>query len=144
MQKEPIADMLSAYLDGELTQAEMQRVRLTLEDSEELREHYRQLQELKSATSEMAFVAPPEERMEELERRLSVQAPRRLGWLLFLIGTLAVLGFALWELARAPDMPLLAKGAAGSLIGGLALLLGSVARQRLLELPHDRYRGVKR
>ncbi|HEX9760979.1 MAG TPA: zf-HC2 domain-containing protein, partial [Candidatus Acidoferrales bacterium] len=84
-----IQSQLSAYLDGELTQADHQRVRLHLEDCPDCREHARQLESLRRATREMQFIPPPEDRMSQLEQKISVRAPRLAGWLL-LVGGLAV------------------------------------------------------
>ncbi|MEZ5395745.1 MAG: zf-HC2 domain-containing protein [Bryobacterales bacterium] len=81
MRNEALDKMLSAYLDGELTQQEHQRVRLYLEDCEEAGEEYRELVELKKLTSGLSFAPPPDDRMDELAEALSVQAPRRMGWL---------------------------------------------------------------
>lgn len=80
-QHEEIRQMLSAYLDGELTQAGAQRVRIHLEDCEQCRRTYEEMVRLQQMTRELAFAEPPEARMKELEKSLSVQAPRRLGWL---------------------------------------------------------------
>lgn len=144
MRNEALDKMLSAYLDGELTQQEHQRVRLYLEDCEEAREEYRELVELKKLTSGLSFAPPPDDRMDELAEALSVQAPRRMGWLFLGSGVVAVICILVVHLATMPDVPLFAKTIFGLIGGGMFLLLGSVARQRWLEAPHDRYRGVKR
>ena len=143
MSEKPIESMLSAYLDGELTQAEQQRVRIHLENSDAAREKLRQLQTLKKATSEPAFLPPSDDRMDELEQRLSVKAPRRIGWVLFVIGAVAGVLYSGYLFVTS-DMHWLRKSIVGSIHVGLLLLPASVARQRILELPHDRYRGVKR
>ena len=143
MDEKPIESMLSAYLDGELTQAEQQRVRIHLENSPEAQEKLRQLRALKKATSELAFRPPPDDRMDKLAQRLSVKAPRRIGWALFVVGAVAWAVYAGYLFVTA-DMYWLRKSIVGSIPLGLLLLLASVARQRMLELPHDRYRGVKR
>ena len=143
MSEKRIENMLSAYLDGELTQAEQQRVRIHLENSPAAQEELRQLRTLKKATSELAFHPPPDDRMDALEQRLSVKAPRRLGWVLFVIGAVACVLYSGYLFATS-DMYWVRKGIFGSIHVGLLLVLASVARQRILELPHDRYRGVKR
>jgi anti-sigma factor RsiW len=144
MRNEALDKLLSAYLDGELTQQEQQRVRLYLEDSDEAREEFREMQEIKKITSTLAFAPPPDERLDELARSLSVRGPQLAGWVLLLIGAVAAILIAAVLLATAPDVPLGVKAIYGSGALGLALLLGSVARQRWLEAPYDRYRGVKR
>jgi len=143
MAAQQIEDMLSAYLDGELTQGESQRVRIHLENSVDAQEEFRQLQALKQVTSELAFSPPPDDRMDELQNRLSVKAPRQLGWILAVVGSIAWAIYATYLFVTS-DMFWLRKSIIGSIAIGLLLVLVSIARQRMLELPHDRYRGVKR
>ncbi len=137
-------ELIDAYLDGELTQADQQRVRIYLEDTPEAMERFRELSALKQLTSTLAFVPPPEDRMAELDARLSVQAPRRMGWILLVLSVVGLLLFVGYRFALDPGIPVLVKALYGGMVLGGALLLGSVGRQRWLELPHDRYRGVKK
>jgi predicted anti-sigma-YlaC factor YlaD len=65
---EEIQQMLSAYFDEELTQADSQRVRLHLEDCEDCRAALREMTELQQLTSQMRFRQPPEAIMDALER----------------------------------------------------------------------------
>ncbi len=135
--------MLSPFLDGELTQAARQRVRIHLEDCEECRNEFAELQKLKNLTGELRFAPVPEDKMEALGQRLSVKAPQRLGWSLFAGGAVAWLLYAAYQFATSP-IPPWEKLTISAVLIGLVLLLVSVARQRWLELPHDRYRGVKK
>ncbi len=144
MRNEALDKMLSAYLDGELTQADQQRVRLYLEDSDESREEFRELEQVQKLTAELAFASPPDDRLDELARSLSVQAPRRMGLFLLASGVVAVICVLIVRLAMMPQVPLWVKLVYGAIGLGMFLLLGSVARQRWLEAPKDRYRGVKR
>ncbi len=140
-----IRALLSAYLDGELTQADRQRVRLHLENSEEARREFEELARLKQLTRELRFQDPPDEVMEELERRLSVQAPRRLGWGLTAGGFLVLALYLLVRFIRDFRWPAdWLEWVAVLVLAGLGLVFASVLRQRLLERPYDRYRKVKR
>ncbi len=141
---EEVQKLLSAHLDGELTQADRQRVRVHLEDCAECRREFEQLQKLQQITGSLDFAEPPEEKMRAIEQKLSVQAPRQLGWS-FLLGGVAVwVAYAVYLFLTAPDLLTWQRLTAGAIVIGLVLLLVSVARQRWLELPHDRYRGVKK
>jgi len=144
MRNEALDKMLSAYLDGELTQQEQQRVRLYLEDCEEAREEFRELQELKKITSSLSFAPPPDDRLDELAKSLSVEAPRKAGWVILSAGVVAVIVMMIVELVMIPHVPWWVKTFYSMIAVGFVLLLGSVLRQRSLEAPYDRYRGVKR
>lgn len=135
--------MLSAFLDGELTQAESQRVRLHLEGCPECRAQLDQMARLQRATAALEFPGP-DERLDGLAERLSVRGPRGAGWLFLVVGLAAwllygiVLAIMNW---RRPTVPELLVAA---LVVGMVLLFLSVVWQRYLEYPTDRYRRVKR
>lgn len=136
--------LISSYLDGELTQAESQRVRLLLEDHEDYRKVYEEMLRLQRLTHSLPMPNPPDERMDAIERKLSVAAPRRIGfyalwgglglWLLYLV----VLFF------RNLRVPTIGEALAGIAVFGLLSLFVSVAVQRWQELPHDRYRRIRK
>ena len=141
---ERINGMLSAYLDNELTQADSQQVRVHLEDCENCRETLRQLRELQRVAGELTFVEPEEERMEQVREKLSVQAPRKVGWSFFLAGVVGWVVYAIYLFVTNPRCRPVEKLVIAAVYIGLFLLFVSVVRQRWLELPHDRYRGVKK
>ena len=141
---EQVQKMLSAYLDNELTQADAQRVRIHLEDCEDCRSAFRQLQQLRRLTADMTFVDPQEDKMNELQQRLSVRAPLRAGWAFLLAGVLGWIVYALFLLITNPPAMTPENLIVGAILVGLALLLVAAIRQRRLELPGDRYRGVKK
>ncbi len=119
-------------------------MRLYLEDCEEAREELRQLRELNRLTSEFSFAPPPDDRLDELAKSLSVETPRRAGWALLSAGVVAIIVMMTIQLVSIPHVPWWVKMFYGMVGVGFVLLLGSVLRQRSLEAPHDRYRGVKR
>lgn len=136
--------MVSAYLDNELTQAEAQRVRIHLEDCSECARAFDEMSRLRSMTSAAEFPEPPEDRWEELGRRMSVKAPRQTGWLLIVVGLAVWMGFVAVTAIRNMRWPAPEEAAIGAIFAGFALLLISVVRQRWLEYPRDRYRRVKK
>jgi len=136
--------MLSAYLDGELTQASAQRVRVHLEDCEECRRAFDEMARLQAMTKELAFAEPPEARMKELEKSLSVQAPRRLGWLFAVGGCVAWLVYGVVAYVRHWRPPTAEELIASAVVIGFVLLFVSVVVERLRQLPHDRYRRIEK
>lgn len=139
-----VRPILSAYLDGELTQADSQRVRIHLEDCAACRRELDELGRVRELAADLRFLEPPEEKMDEMEKRVTVRAPRRLGWLLVILGLAGWAGYAAWLFVTDPATATWQKLLTGAVIIGGVLLFVSVLRQRLLELPHDRYRRVKR
>jgi len=143
-QHEEILEMLSAYLDGELTQADNQRVRLYLEENEEARDTYEEMRQLQQLTAEIRFGDPAEEALDAMEQSLSVQAPRQFGWFLVILGFVAWLLYAVVLALRNPRWPTIPELFGGAIVVGVVLLFLSVLRQRLLERPLDRYRKVRK
>jgi anti-sigma factor RsiW len=139
-----LRELLSPYLDAELTQADSQRVRIHLEDCPECVTALAQMKEIRRLTGALEFQDPPEDRMDELGQRLSVQMPRRLGWGLILAGLAAWLIYGAAVAISNFRMPTPQEMLAGLIPVGVLLLFISVVRQRLLELPHDRYRRVRK
>lgn len=136
--------MMSAYLDRELTQGEEQMVRVHLEDCGECRRAYDEMVRLQEMTRALRFEAPPEDRMRELEKSLMVQAPRRLGWLFVLGGLTAWVIYAAVMYVRHWRPPTAEELIAAAVIIGFLMLLASVTVERVRQLPHDRYRRIRK
>ncbi len=141
---EEIRQMLSAYLDGELTQASAQRVRVHLEDCGECRRVFDEMARLQAMTRELAFAEPPEAKMKELEKSFGVQAPRRLGWLFIAAGIAAWLIHGAVAYVRYWRPPTVEEMMASAVVIGFVLLFVSVAVERLRQLPHDKYRRIEK
>ena len=141
---EEVERMISAYLDGELTQGESQRVSLLIEDHPDYRQAFEEMRQLQRLTGAIPMPQPPDERIREIERQLAVAAPRRAGF--YAIGG----GLALWlaYLAllffRNLRLPTAGEAIAGIIVFGLISLFVSVAVERWRELPHDRYRRIRK
>lgn len=143
-QHEEIRQMLSAYLDHELTQGAAQRVRVHLEDCEECRLALEEMARLQELTRKLAFADPPETRMKELEKSLSVQAPRRLGWLFVAAGIAGWLLYGAVVSVRRWRPPTPEELIASAVVIGFVLLFVSVAVERLRQLPYDKYRRIEK
>lgn len=68
---------------------------------------------------------------------------RSLGWLLLVAGLLALAGLAVYEFLTDPGVSGSMKLIVGAIYGGLAILLVSVLRQRLIERRTDPYKDVE-
>lgn len=133
--------LLSGYLDRELTQGESQRVRLHLEGCAHCREVLAELDRLREATRTTPFRPPPDDGWDERPRGLASLLSRSLGWTVVLVWAAVVLGFALWQLATAPEN-LWVKLLIAAPAAGAVLLFLSVLLDRLRALETDRYRRV--
>ena len=72
-----------------------------------------------------------------------VRATSSVGWLLLIVGIVIGVGIALFQWAIAPDVSLSIKLLVGAIYLGMAFLLVSVLRQRLIDRKTDKYKDVE-
>ena len=137
--------LLSAYLDGELTQEESQPVRLHLDECASCRRLYEQMREIREATMTTPFRVIDDGQWDERPRSGLSRALRGVGWALILVwlGALAVT-MARELAAEVGGMSLDQLLMIGGLAGGALLLFLSVLLDRLQTFKKDRYRRVER
>lgn len=135
--------LLSGYLDGELTQAEAQFVEVRLAASEELRLELEGLRRLREATMGMNFTEPTEKEWDEHARGIFSSGARGLGWVMVIIWSVLLLGYAAWQFL-ASEGELLVKLIVFGLCSGLGLLFVSVLVDRIRTYGRDKYRRVIR
>ena len=135
--------LLSGYLDGELTQAQAQRVRIQLEDSAAARTLLEELRQMRQATISTRFPVPSDDQWDERPRGLSSRLSRYFGLGTMAIWLVAIAVFALWMMAHSSGhwgVPLFVFGG----MAGLGLVMLSVVLDRLRTLKTDRYRKVQK
>lgn len=135
--------LLSGYVDGELTQAEAQKVRLYLEDHAAARDLVADIHRLRQATRGTRFQVPPDTQWDERPRGPASAVLRRLGWLALVASGASVLGFGAWQLAVGP-FATFAKVIAFGTLFGLGSLFVSVLADRLRAAATDRYGRVEK
>lgn len=135
--------LLSGFIDGELTQADIQRVRLHLEDCTKCRNLLADMTKIREAAMTTSFPVPTDEEWQEGPRSEASRWARRLAWVL-LIGW--VLGAAWLGIVRLSESSTTwyEKALLISLLGGALLLLVSVLLDRLKAFRTDRYRRVEK
>lgn len=72
-----------------------------------------------------------------------VRATSSVGWLLLIVGIVIGVGIAIFQWAIAPDVSLYIKLLVGAIYLGMAFLLVSVLRQRLIDRKTDKYKDVE-
>lgn len=136
-------ELIHAYVDGELTQQEEQRVEASLAADPALQAQVDAYRQIGDAIRSTRLKEPDRERWDDPETPRGATAPRQLGLLLLLGGYLGLAGMGLHEFFTGPE-PLWAKILVGAIVAGVGILLTSVARQRMLESRDDRYTRVVR
>lgn len=135
--------LISAYLDGELTQADSQRMRLHIEDCPECGKTCSELHTLKEKMGQLSYPDPDTEMLNLLENEQASQLGQWSGWLLILIPVLILMAFAVYQSLSEPGTPFIVRFLFGAFQLGMAILFVTVLRQRLISYKNDKYRNVK-
>jgi len=135
--------LLSGYLDGELTQAEEQRVRIHLEDHPDARALLEGMRRTREATMTTRLKVPEDIQWDERARGPLSLLTRRLGWLMLIAWTVGVAAYGLWQFFTSPEH-LVEKLVAASAVSGFGLLFVSVLLDRVRDARTDRYRRVEK
>ena len=140
--------LMMAALDGEIAADERAELERLLAAEPELRAEWQSLGKVKEVTHTMNYRKPPDETWDHYFESVYNRLERGLGWTLVSLGTIALAGYALWELVQAlladTELPALVKlGVFALLLGGVILLV-SVVRERLFTRRSDPYRGIQR
>jgi hypothetical protein len=135
--------LLTGYLDGVLTQADDQQVRLHLEDCADCRRLIEGMRETREATMTTRFELPADDQWNEAPRGLASRLSLGLGWTLLLVWAVGVCGLVVGHL-WSDAMPLTEKLLLFGGISGVALLLLSVLIDRLKTMGNDPYRKVEK
>lgn len=140
---EHVGELLSGYIDGELTQQDRQRVEVHCESCDECRRTRDELRELRRTVGKARLSEYGEDKWREMMDDTTVRASLGIGWLLVIGGVLALAGIAVFQFITDPGLALYMKLIIGAIYGGLALLFISVLRQRLIERKSDKYKDVE-
>ena len=141
---EHVGEVLSGYLDGELTQQESQRVRVHIEGCPGCRSEYEALQAMRKKVGQANLSDVRRDVWRKGMNDKGVKTTRGIGWLLFVGGILVAAGVVLYELVTSEwSLSLTEMLIVGGIYGGLLLLFISVLRQRLIERKSDKYKDVE-
>lgn len=140
---EHVGELLSGYIDGELTQQQRQRVELHCADCAACAGELDELGKLRAEIGAAKLSVYGEEKWRESMSDSSVRSTRGIGWLLLIGGGLAAVGIGVFKFITDPALEWHIKLIIGAIYGGLALLFLSVLRQRLVESKTDKYKDVE-
>ena len=141
---EQLSDLLSGYLDEELTQGDYQKVDVHLRDCPACQKTINEMRLFRNA---VASSQQPEKladgQWEKIVNDLPGKASAGTGWVFLIAGVLTLAGLGIWEFAVADDILIGVKIGVGAVGFGVLLLFVSVLRQRLISWRTDKYKDVK-
>jgi anti-sigma factor RsiW len=135
--------LISGYLDGELTQAAEQKVRVHVESCEHCRKVLGELRILRETTMSTEFHKPDDCQWNERAQSGLSLVTRGSGWIIAVIWAVFFAAYALWQFwqgsANLAERLLVFGG-----LSALALLFMSVLLDRLQASRTDPYREVEK
>jgi hypothetical protein len=138
-----VAELLSGYLDGELTQQERQRVDVHCASCEACETSLVEIRALRESLGKARLSDIDQDQWREMMNDTTVKTARGIGWMLFWGGILAALGISMLAFVTDSSIGLREKLIAGAIYGGLLVLFISVLRQRWIERKTDKYKDVE-
>ncbi len=146
--KEKFQILMMGAIDGELDEKQQQEFESLLAEHPEFVQEYQEFQQLKEKTTAMKFKTPPDELWDTYWVDIYNRIERGIGWIFFSIGAMILLTYGGYKFFKAiiqdAQMPVIMKFGTFFLIGGLAVLLVSVARERMFTYKSDPYKEIKR
>ena len=140
---EHVGELLSGFVDGELTQQERQFVSLHCDECAECQDILSNIRILRERVGQANLSEVSEDRWRESMDDSTVKTSRSIGWLMFIAGLLAIAGIGVVGFLFSDEIPVGVKFIIIAVYGGLATLLFSVLRQRLIERKTDKYKDVE-
>ena len=140
---EHVGELLSGYVDGELTQQERQRVEIHCGSCPQCDSDLVELRALRERVGKSRLSEIGEDIWRERMNDTTVKLTRGIGWLMFIGGILVIAGYGIYEFVIDTSMALGVKLMISAVYGGLGAIFVSVLRQRLIERKTDKYKDVE-
>ena len=141
-------DLLTAYLDNELSDEQKAGLEKHLQTCQSCKVELDEFRKLISITDEITLMEPEDKLWESYWSGTYNRCERGIGWILFGIASIALMiycGFKFVEaIVEDPTIGVMLKIGILAMIAGLAILFVSVLREKLFFWKNDRYKDVRR
>lgn len=137
-------ELISGYLDNELTQQQRQQLRVHLESCDNCRTVYEDLKAMQASIGNLQYPDCEEEKMEKILQEPVAKKISIVGWVLVTIPLAILFVYHFITIFTVGSFSLFSIKTLVLLIeAGVLLLFISVLRQRLIARKNDKYRNVK-
>ncbi len=141
-------ELLTGYVDNELTDEQRLVFESELVDDPELQAELEEFRKLKEVTGMARYADLPDEVWEGYWQSIYRKLERGFGWVFFSIGAIIMLCLGAYsfvaEFLFDPSIPLFPKLGLSAVLIGLIILLVSYGRERIFAYRRDRYSEVKK
>jgi len=136
-------ELLSGYVDGELTQQEAQKVMLLLDTEPSYKKLYDEMMAMRQEVQSLSLQDSELEHLDKLFQEPVAKTSRVFGFALLAVSSVILVAFIMYSVFINAAISLLVKIAVGLLGLGSLFLLYSVLRQRIISTKNDKYNRVK-
>lgn len=141
--------LMTGYIDGELSDAQRRELESHLRDCEACARELGEFVAIKENLTMIKFKDPSDAELERYWGRVYNRLERGVGWILFSLGAIVVLSWGAFELleeiVQDPNVSLVLKVGVVALVVGVVVLFVSLVRERLTVRKTDKYsREVER
>jgi predicted anti-sigma-YlaC factor YlaD len=148
MEHDKIKELISSYVDNELDQEQRSLVEAHLEQCPECRREYREMVKFEEVMDKMTLKQPPREAWKTYSESVYNRVERGIGWILLSIGAMILLFTGGYQVVKGfiqdPSIPLIMKVGIVAGLGGVAILLVSLVRERLFVSKRERYKEIEK
>lgn len=146
MDHQKIKELISSYHDNQLSEDQKRMIEDHVRQCEECRRELEEMGQFEEVMQKMELKQPPEEIWQVYWTSVYNRLERRIGWILLSIGAIIMLFFggykAIEGIIEDPTTPLILKVGILAALGGLAILLVSIGRERIFVRKRERYKEV--
>jgi predicted anti-sigma-YlaC factor YlaD len=146
MDHQKIKELISSYHDNHLSEDQKKVIEEHIQQCEECRKELEEMGKFEEVMQKMELKQPPKEMWQVYSTSVYNRLERRIGWILFSIGAIIMLFFggykAIEGIIEDPTTPLILKIGILTVLGGVAILLVSVGRERIFVRKRERYKEV--
>jgi predicted anti-sigma-YlaC factor YlaD len=145
---ERIRELLAAYQDNELDAKRRELVEAHIQGCPECRREVNEMARLEEVMGTMTLKQPPKEAWKVYSESVYNRVERGIGWILLSIGAMIILFFSGYQVVRGfiedPSIPIIVKAGILAGLGGGAILLVSVVRERVFVNRRERYKEIEK
>lgn len=138
-----VQELLSGYLDQELTQQQSQLVRVHLESCDDCQAVYNDLKTMRDSIGNLQYPDCEERKIEHILNEPVAKSISVIGWVFLIIGVTALMIYHAFTFYTADEVSLAAKVFIFLIEAGSLALFIAVLRQRLIARKTDKYRNVQ-
>lgn len=138
-----VGELLSGYMDGEMTQQERQRVEIHCAQCSECEAELQELRQLRERIGKTRLSEYGQDIWREKMDDTVVKTTSSIGWLILIGLALGCAGLGVFAFLLNSSISLVEKLIVSGVYLGIALLFFSVLRQRMIERKTDKYKDVE-